>query len=199
MEEMEKEQAITKQKLQDCARKVKDVEKSLEQAQKSGLELEELKKSLENVEKERKKLLEEQKELEKKSKLSPWNVDTISNPGFSKTVVNTAPRRKDDDLTDEEREKQMKEFVAKYEKEMKEFGMLRKYDDSRRYLQEHLHLACEHTANYLVIWCINLEMLEKSSLMEHVAHQCICIQYILELSKQLDVDPRACIGGFFTR
>ena len=35
--------------------------------------------------------------------------------------------------------------------------------------------------------------------MEHVAHQCICMQYILELSKQLDVDPRACVGSFFTR
>lgn len=35
--------------------------------------------------------------------------------------------------------------------------------------------------------------------MEHVAHQCICMQYILELSKQLDVDPRACVGSFFSR
>lgn len=35
--------------------------------------------------------------------------------------------------------------------------------------------------------------------MEHVAHQCICMQYILELSKQLDVDPRACVGSFCSR
>lgn len=35
--------------------------------------------------------------------------------------------------------------------------------------------------------------------MEHVAHQCICMQYILELSKQLDVDPRACVSSVFTR
>lgn len=35
--------------------------------------------------------------------------------------------------------------------------------------------------------------------MKHVAHQCICMQYILELSKQLDVDPRACVGSFFSR
>jgi hypothetical protein len=35
--------------------------------------------------------------------------------------------------------------------------------------------------------------------MQHVAHQCICMQYILELSKQLDVDPRACVSSFFTR
>ena len=35
--------------------------------------------------------------------------------------------------------------------------------------------------------------------MEHVAHQCICMQYILELSKQLDIDPRACVSAFFSR
>lgn len=35
--------------------------------------------------------------------------------------------------------------------------------------------------------------------MAHVAHQTICMQYMLELSKQLDVDPRACIGSFFSR
>lgn len=40
---------------------------------------------------------------------------------------------------------------------------------------------------------------QKHDLMEHVAHQCICMQYILELSKQLEVDPRACVGSFFSR
>ena len=38
--------------------------------------------------------------------------------------------------------------------------MLRKYDDSQEYLLEHPHLTCEETANYLVIWCINLEVEE---------------------------------------
>lgn len=40
--------------------------------------------------------------------------------------------------------------------------MLRKYDDSQHFLQEHPHLACEETANYLVIWCVNLEVEEVS-------------------------------------
>lgn len=35
--------------------------------------------------------------------------------------------------------------------------------------------------------------------MEHVAHQCICMQYILELSKQINVDPRGCVNSFFSR
>jgi len=60
-------------------------------------------------------------------------------------------------------------------------------------------LACEETANYLVLWCLDLEMEGKHELMTHVAHQCICMQYLLELAKQLETDPRACISSFFTK
>lgn len=35
--------------------------------------------------------------------------------------------------------------------------------------------------------------------MEQVAHQTIAMQYLLELAKQLDIDPRACISSFFTK
>lgn len=35
--------------------------------------------------------------------------------------------------------------------------------------------------------------------MGHVAHQTICMQYILELAKQLDYDPRACVDAFFSK
>lgn len=67
------------------------------------------------------------------------------------------------------------------------------------FMLERPHLACEETANYLVIQCLNLEMEEKHGAMEQVAHQCICIQYLLELARQLDVDPRSCISSFFTK
>ena len=67
------------------------------------------------------------------------------------------------------------------------------------FMLERPHLACEETANYLVIQCLNLEMEEKHGAMEQVAHQCICVQYLLELAKQLDVDPRSCISSFFTK
>merc|ERR1712228_1129383 len=98
------------------------------------------------------------------------------------------------------REKRMKTFVKKNEKLMKEYAMLQKFDDSKKFLMEgKTHLACEETANYLVLWCLDLEMEGKSELMKHVAHQCICMQYLLELGKQLDTDPRACISSFFTK
>lgn len=54
----------------------------------------------------------------------------------------------------------MKNFIKDNEKDLKHFGMLRKYDDSKAFLKSHNHLVCEDTANYLVIWCLNLEMEE---------------------------------------
>lgn len=57
---------------------------------------------------------------------------------------------------------QQRIFVKENEKLLKKFGMFKKYDDSKNFLKEHPHLACEETANYLVIWCINLEVEEVS-------------------------------------
>merc|ERR1719186_217588 len=114
--------------------------------------------------------------------------------------MNTQPKPKIEDLTEEEREKKMKKFVKENESKIKEFGMLKKFDDSKKFMMEGMtHLACDETANYLVIWCLDLEMEEKHELMQHVAHQCICMQYLLELAKQLETDPRACISSFFSK
>lgn len=52
----------------------------------------------------------------------------------------------------------MKQFVKENEKKLKEIDMLKKCADSKKFLQDHSHLVCENTANYLVVWCINLEM-----------------------------------------
>ena len=38
--------------------------------------------------------------------------------------------------------------------------MFRHYDDSQKFLEDHLELVCEEAANYLVVWCIDLEMEE---------------------------------------
>uniref|UniRef100_A0A1L8DWR3 Hsp90 co-chaperone Cdc37 n=1 Tax=Nyssomyia neivai TaxID=330878 RepID=A0A1L8DWR3_9DIPT len=195
MEEAQKEKEAFEAKKKETERKLKELQTKL-----TDTPEDEVKRELEKVEAERKALQEKEQELKKKERQTPWNVDTISKPGFAKTVINTKPARpKDEDLTDEEREQRMKEFVKTNEKLLKKFGMLRKYDDSTKFLAENQVLVCDNTANYLVIWCINLEMEEKRELMAHVAHQCICMQYILELSKQLDVDPRACVSMFFSR
>ncbi|KAJ9599278.1 hypothetical protein L9F63_010235, partial [Diploptera punctata] len=199
MEEQKKEKDKFEKTKSMHERKLKEAQKKLSEAEKTGADLSELKAALQELEAEGNIIIKKEEEINKKEKVTPWNVDTISHSGFTKTVINTSARKKDDDLTEEERKERMKKFVKENEKLLKKFGMLRKYDDSKRFLQEHQNLVCEDTANYLVIWCINLEMEEKHDLMEHVAHQCICMQYILELSKQLDVDPRACVSSFFSR
>lgn len=166
---------------------------------KTGKDLEQAKRDAAKLERKDKELRKEQEALDRKEKLTPWNVDTISKEGFTKTILNKPQPREEVVVSDEEKEQAQKKYVAENEPLLKQYGMLQKYDDSRRFLLEQPHLANEYTANYLVLWCIRLEMEEKHDLMAHVAHQCICIQYILELGKQLEVDPRSCISSFFTR
>ena len=73
--------------------------------------------------------------------------------------MNTQPKPQAEDLTEEEREKKMKKFVKENESKIKEFGMLKKFDDSKKFMMDGMtHLACDETANYLVIWCLDLEM-----------------------------------------
>ena len=42
--------------------------------------------------------------------------------------------------------------------------MLKHYEDSKRYLTENPDIVCEDTANYLVVWCIDLEIEDVSAL-----------------------------------
>lgn len=157
------------QKLKDTKEKLA----KLENESNDSADLTTLKKVLQDLEEEEKKIKEKEVDMEKKERLTPWNVDTIGQDGFTKTVINTKPARRNDDssLSDEEKERLMKQFVKDHEKELKEFGMLRKYDDSKKYLQEHPCIVCENTANYLVIWCINLEMEEVS-----LTHDCFIVK-----------------------
>ncbi|CAG9814122.1 unnamed protein product [Phaedon cochleariae] len=201
MEGRKQELDAIEKKKSEQTKKINEIKEKVKEAEKSSAEnLETLNKNLQELEKEMEALKKEEDDFKKKDKLTPWNVDTISKPGFAKTVINKKPARpKDENLTEEERETRMKKFIEENKKDLKNFGMLRKYDDSRMFLKSHPHLVCEDTANYLVIWCINLEMEEKHELMQHVAHQTICMQYILELAKQLDYDPRSCIDAFFSK
>lgn len=202
MEELEREKAMLQQEKERHQKEIEQTKAKAAQAAASEAagDTDALKKTLSELEKKSKDLALHEKSIETKERKAPWNVDTISKPAFSKTIINTkAIRPAEENLSEEEREANMKKFVRENEKLLKQYGMLQKYDDSKRFLMEHTHLSCENTANYLVIWCINLEMEGKTKLMEHVAHQSICMQFILELAKQLDLDPRGCVSSFFSR
>lgn len=197
MDEMEREKKILEEEKKKVSSALKEVREKVEKQEGN---VPELQKSLSELEAKSKTLSLNEEQLKTKEKLAPWNVDTISKPGFAKTVINKKPEKESyDSLSEEEKSEKMKKFVEVNEKLLKQYGMLRKFEDSKRFLSSNNHLVCEDTANYLVIWCLNLEMEGKSELMGHVAHQCICMQFILESAKQLDVDPRACVSTFFSR
>jgi len=198
MEELENkkmEATQLKKKAVDDLKMLKEKAKATDDSS----ELDSIKKSIKEIEDMAKEAKQKTEEVEKEERLRPWNVDTISKAGFSKTTINKPVPRQDENISEEEREKRMKEFVQKNKQDLKTFGWLSKYDDSKAFMVERPHLACEDAANFLVIECLNLAMEDKMSAMEQVAHQCICIQYLLELAKQLDVDPRSCISSFFTK
>lgn len=187
--ELEAKAHVHKKKVQELTSKLKKmpVETSSNPLQ---VEMETLKKQEEEFKKK-------EAELEKKERLTPWNVDTLSKDGFEKTIINKP--KESEVLSEEEKQTKMVSFIEKYETEIKNFGILKEYDLSSDHLRDRPHLVCSDTANYLTMWCVNLEVEGKHSLMTRVAHQTIVMQYILELAKQLKTDPRACVRGFFNR
>lgn len=201
MEEFQKKGGDINKGLSDCRRKLAETQKKLKDLSLSTTD--DAKAELSKAQAEEKKLKKEERDWEKKvdehnreEKKMPWNVDTLSKEGFSKSIVNV---KSEIEETEEEKEQKHKTFVEKYEKQIKHFGMLRRWDDSQKYLSDNPHLVCEETANYLVIMCIDLEVEEKHALMEQVAHQTIVMQFILELAKSLKVDPRGCFRQFFAK
>ena len=160
MEEMKAKTDSVEAEKKKIEAKLKEVKERVKKEEESGGDnLEELKKSLGDIEKQAVSVRKKEEEVLTEKKKMPKNVDTLSSAGFSKTIVNTAVKPKYEELSEEEREKKMKQFVKDNEKLMKEYGMLQKFDDSKKFLMDgRTHLASEETANYLVLWCLDLEM-----------------------------------------
>lgn len=191
-EKLESDKQGHQMKLAEMQRKVKEAEES------ASTEFEKLKIELSVMEKQEEDFKKKEAELKKEEEMTPLNIDTICKEGASKTLINKAlPPPKE--LTDEEKIDKQQDFTKKYKKEIQKYGMMKKWDDSKEFLTNRNYLVCEETANYLVIWCIDLEVEEKTDLMKHVSHQCIVMQFILELAKSLKQDPRSCVGAFFSR
>ena len=160
-------------------------------------EREHLEKKLAELRRKDEELRRKDEDLQKKERLTPWNVDTLSKPGFERSFVNKQADPKE--LTEEEKQKKMFNFMEHYEKELKAFGVLKDYNASRDYLRDHPHLVCEDTGSYLTLWCIDLAVDTKMAIMERVAHQAIVMQYILEMARHVKRDPRSVVPAFFDR
>ena len=90
-------------------------------------------------------------------------------------------------------------FMKKHEQKIRHFGMMRRWDDSQRFLSDHPYLVSEETSKYLMLWCFHLEAEQKRALMEQVAHQAVVMQFIIEIAKNCNVDPRGCFRLFFQK
>ncbi|XP_047425582.1 hsp90 co-chaperone Cdc37-like 1 [Mugil cephalus] len=110
---------------------------------------------------------------------------------FDKSIINV------DNQSVETDQDKCETFLQKYEQELRHFGMLRRWDDSQRFLADMPHLICQETANYLILWCTRLQQEGKEALMEQVAHQAVVMQFILEMASNSQQDPRGCFREFF--
>ncbi|XP_035516417.1 hsp90 co-chaperone Cdc37-like, partial [Morone saxatilis] len=198
-EDLESNLAECKRLLEEAQGQLKELEEGRKEKEDEEREAE-----LKKVQAEVRKLKKDEKSFEKmieehrrEGKKLPWDVDNISKEGFSRSVLNVKPVSTEE--TGEEKVEKHTAFVEKYAKEIKHFGMLRRWDDSQKYLSDNPHLVCDETANYLVVICIDFEIDEKHALMEQVAHQAIVVQFILDSARALKVDPRGCFRQFFSK
>ncbi|XP_046573660.1 hsp90 co-chaperone Cdc37-like [Haliotis rubra] len=191
-DDLAKDRDRHQQKLVDMKHKLKEAE---EQA---SADMGKLKIEVSELEKQEKDFKKKEEDLLKEERLTPLNIDTICHDGMSKTVINK-PKPPPAALSDEEKAKKQKAFSSKYKDKIKKYGLLKRYEDSQEFLTETPELVCDETANYLVLWCVDLEIEEKHELMSHIAHQVIVMQFILELARSLECDPRSCVRAFFSR
>ncbi|XP_072260317.1 hsp90 co-chaperone Cdc37-like 1 [Pyxicephalus adspersus] len=117
--------------------------------------------------------------------------DAFSQDVFNKSFINQAKTREDED--------QPLSFLQKYEDKIRHFGMLSRWNDSQWFLSEYPDLVCDETARYLLMWCYHLESEQKRALMEQVAHQAVVMQFIIEMAKSSNIDPRGCFRLFFQK
>ncbi|XP_059957033.1 hsp90 co-chaperone Cdc37-like 1 isoform X2 [Mesoplodon densirostris] len=113
--------------------------------------------------------------------------------GGTQSFINQDKRKETED------EDKSKSFMQKHEQKIRHFGMLSRWDDSQRFLSDHPYLVCEETAKYLILWCFHLEAEQKGALMEQIAHQAVVMQFIMEMAKNCNVDPRGCFRLFFQK
>ncbi|XP_017563633.1 hsp90 co-chaperone Cdc37-like 1 [Pygocentrus nattereri] len=128
------------------------------------------------------------------SRWSPVPGAESGQSGFDKSIISDSQSKGNEPDYDKSLT-----FVQRHEQHLKHFGMLRRWDDSQRFLAQLPHLICEETANYLILWCFRLHAEKKEALMEQVAHQAVAMQFILEMARNVQQDPRGCFRQFFQK
>ncbi|XP_039422763.1 hsp90 co-chaperone Cdc37-like 1 [Corvus cornix cornix] len=130
--------------------------------------------------------------LNQRERQNLWNSDPVSKEVFNKSFINQKRKEIEDEAVSEP-------LMQKHEQKIRYFGMLSRWDDSQRFLSDHPYLVCEETSRYLMLWCFHLEAEQKRALMEQVAHQAVVMQFIIEIARSCNVDPRGCFRLFFQK
>lgn len=151
MEKHKKEVEKLEKKKVEHNKKMSEIKEKLSEARLSVAALE---RELKELEKEGDSFQKMEEELREKEVKAPLNTDTISKPGFSKTVINTSTSAP----TEKEIFYSKQKFIEEHEEKVRHYGMLRRYDESRAYLKAHDYLVCQSTADYLISWCAVLEV-----------------------------------------
>ncbi|VDO65110.1 unnamed protein product [Haemonchus placei] len=188
-EKKQKREEIEKNKSASNS-KVEELEQKLKSADISAEEKEKIEKEIAEIKDQEAKWLAKEKELEEQERLEPWNVDTIGHEAFSYSRINKIGEKKPPPkLSDEEDSKRMTSFFDQNESLIQEYGRLKTLEESEEFILEHPHLASEYTANYLTIDALNLAIDYKDEEMSNVARQCIVVQYLLELARNMNAIP----------
>ncbi|XP_030381605.1 hsp90 co-chaperone Cdc37-like [Scaptodrosophila lebanonensis] len=127
--------------------------------------------------------------------------------GFVKTMINKRPEQpkpclsleKTERFTLLELEKRMRRFIEMYGPVADEYVRLESYEDTMRFLHSHANIISTDGTAYLMNMCLDLISAGRLEEMSQVAHQCMILQFIVELGSQMNEDPRRCINPFFTR
>ncbi|TKR70394.1 hypothetical protein L596_022428 [Steinernema carpocapsae] len=89
-------------------------------------------------------------------------------------------------MTEEEENKRMADYFKKHEAELKKFGALHGFEESKKFLLDHPHLCSDFAASFLTIECLNLAIDDNEKEAGNMAEQCIIVQYLLEMARSLN-------------
>ncbi|VDM78307.1 unnamed protein product, partial [Strongylus vulgaris] len=195
-EEIEKNKATSENKIELQSTDISADEKS------------KIEKEIADIKEQEAKWLAKEKELEEQEKLEPWNVDTIGHEGFSYSRQ-LEKKLQSTDISADEKSKIEKEIADIKEQEAKWLAKEKELEEQEKLepwnvdtighegfsysrvnkVTEKKPPPNEYTANYLTIDALNMAIDNKEEEMSNIARQCIVIQYLLELAKNMNAIP----------
>lgn len=163
LQELQKKKEMLEIERKNNKNQYEYVQKSFKKCKNDGMEVRRLYENIKAIQAKKRELDAKYEELLLEEKRLSWNLDTTSKADLdkSKSTNNTPSSSMYDDLPREEKENRMRDFLKDNKRLIIQFGMLRKFEDSKKFLMENNQLVREATANYLIVWCLDLELKKK--------------------------------------